>query len=221
MPILSREEAFEIRSDEKRYPLIKQPGLQFTRRWFQYRNCTTFSTFLYERFAGKPTNLIQIGVFEAMDLVWQFQHVLTHPKSRAVAIDPWLGTRKLDQDVMDGVYQRAVNNLSKWKDQVQIVRATSQEALPKMLDDYPFGINPGEWDIVIIDGDHHAEPVYSDAVNSLPLVRKGGWLLFDDVRNRISKPDHVIHGLQRFLDDHGTSVEWAWGHRFCECYEKV
>lgn len=194
---------------------------QFTRRWFKLRNQTTFSTFLPPKFDGtKPVKLIQIGVFEGMDLVWQMQNTLRHPESYAFAIDPWMATTKLDAEHMEATYQRARHNLRPYRAKVQIFRGYSQRVFAAAVQHGQLsGIPVGEWDIVIIDGDHRKDAVIQDATYALQLVKPGGWLLFDDVRCQTPKKDEVEAGLRAFLDQHGDSVELAWSHRFCDCYE--
>jgi len=199
---------------EMRVPLNKQEhDFQFTRRWFEYRNLTTWSTFLLPRFGlQQPVNMLQIGVFEGMDLVWCCQNLLQHPDSRAVAIDPWLETTKLKSEQMLAVRDRAAHNLTPWDKKIQLIQRFSQDVVPQL---------PAEqFDLAIIDGDHNRRPVYDDAVNCLRTVKSGGWLVFDDVRNRVKKADHVQAGLDDFLKDHGGSVLFEWRHRYCDCYSK-
>lgn len=190
-------------------------AFNFNRRWFVNRNQKTFSMFLPPRFADTPTKMIQIGVFEGMDLCWQFQHVLTHPRCRAVAIDPWAATRKLDADWMEGCYERARHNLKPWQEKLEIRRGYSDIILQQLIDDG----EEGKFDYAIIDGDHTADAVFKDAELCLQLVKRGGWLLFDDVRNQQQKKDHVEAGLHRFLDTHEGALKRVAYHRFCDIYE--
>ncbi len=196
---------------------------RFTRNWFRNRNQTTFSTFLPPKFDGStPVKIIQIGVFEGMDLVWQMQNTLRHPDSKAFAIDPWLETTKLDHAAMDEVHERAIWNLRPYRSKVQIHRGLSQDVLSTAVKAGRLaGVKNGTWDMVVIDGDHRSEAVVKDATLALQLVRPGGWLLFDDVRTQQKKVDEVEVGLRKFLDTWGDSVKQVWSHRFCECYEKV
>ncbi len=221
--IVDKETAFKARPTDVVIP-IDRSGMHFTRRWFVYRNQCTFSTHLPPKFVGSPVKMIQIGVFEGMDLAWQMQNVLTHPDSLAVGIDPWDATTKLDQKTMDEVRERAHSNLSRYGDKVKLIRGYSQKVLDDaLLDGELFGVKTGQWDYIIIDGDHDKDPVLVDAENSLELVKIGGWLVFDDVRNRIPKKDHVKDALELFLrpDYHGDRVIHVWSHRFCDCYERI
>jgi len=169
--------------------------------------------------------MIQIGVFEGMDLVWCLQNILGHPDSRVLAVDPWLPTRKLDEAKMEEVYGNAKHNLRSWRDQVKIERGLSLEVVSKYLAE-PFEhagkvIQPGDWDLVVIDGDHTRGAVYDDAVMSYELLRNDSWMVFDDVRNRVDKKDHVYDGLSDFVDDYEDGVELSWQHRYCDTYRKV
>lgn len=204
---------------EKNIAIKKDFMYRFTRRWFVLRNQTTFSTFLPPKFpADRPYKGIQIGVFEGMDLVWQMQNIYLHPDSRVVAIDPWEATTKLDANYMESVEERARHNLMKWREQITIRKGYSQDVLMEIMD------TPSEresYDLIIIDGDHNADMVYQDAIHSFELAKRGAWLLFDDVRNRIPKKDHVEKGLGCFLEDYPGQVQTIWQHRFCDCVAKL
>lgn len=227
--LVSKQEAFTAREGEVSISIDKtEHAFRFTKRWFRNRNQMTFSTFLPKHFNSsgvEQLRMIQIGVFEGMDLVWCLQNILVHPESRVVAIDPWLRTRKIDQQHMNECWERAQHNLRPWRKKVEIIRDLSKSTLQDLMrQGITIGGVPclsGNWDMIIIDGDHNAPAVYEDAIYSLKLVRKGGWLLFDDVRNNITKKNHVADGLRHFLEDYGDEVKLVWAHRHCNCYEKV
>lgn len=225
---IKKEEAWKPLPEEKNIPIdYSEWTLEFTRRWFRNRNQCTYSTFLPEKFTGEdPVNMIQIGVFEGMDLVWSLQNLLNHPMSRVIAIDPWLKTSKLSQEDMDQVYERACRNLEYWDDRIEIVRGFSGEVLKGLsrsgvrADIRGKEIRPGDWDFIIIDGDHQKDAVYEDAVNSFNLIKPGGWILFDDVRQNRFKPGEVPDGLEQFLKEFGDGLEFIVAHRFVNIYEK-
>lgn len=190
---------------------------RFTRRWFRSRNQRTFSTFLPPKFPGThPVQMIQIGIWEGMDLLWQLQNTLKHPDSRAIAIDPWIVDGKHGPDVWNRVKNNAYHNLQPWRHKVSVIENKSSVKLQHLID---AGSPP--CDLIVIDGDHKADAVYDDAVKSLQLSKVGGWLLFDDIRNRRMKRNHVYHGLCRFLDDFGSQVTIAWDHGHCICFQRI
>lgn len=226
-PNISKELAFTPRKREKSIP-IDHAGFdfEFTKRWFVRRNQKTFSTFLPGRFANKPTRMIQIGVFEGMDLIWSLQNILTNSSSLVVAIDPWDATRKLSQEKMNAVEDRARANLRPWRKKVTLIKGYSSDIMDHMINGEHLSncsqhIPPGRWDLIIVDGDHNADAVYNDAMRALQLVRVGGWIVFDDVRNRTRKKDHVAHGLRGWLLESDLHVKLAWYHRYMNCYERI
>lgn len=201
-----------------------QHDFRFRRRWFRNRNQATFSSFLLDKFPiGRPYKMLTIGVFEGAQEVWLMQHVLTHPDSRLFCVDPWCPTTKLDAEFMEQCYANARHNLSPWKDKVNLQRAFSQEIMSSAVRDGGYLGEPlNSFDLVIVDGDHDATPVIVDAVNAYEFVKPGGWILFDDVRNQIYKPEHVWHGIERWLaGGYEQKVKFAWSHRYCDCYEKL
>lgn len=192
----------------------RDQNFSFTRGWFRVRNQATWSSKLLPEFGdGRPVRMVQIGVFEGMDLVWCCQNLLKHPNSRAVAIDPWAATTKLDAVTMEDVCSRAYRNLYPWRRKVEVMRGYSNDVLPTL--------DEGAFDLLIVDGDHNSLPVLQDAVNCLRLAKMGGLLVFDDVRNRVKKKDHVEDGLRMFVEQHGPRIEFAWAHRYADAYRKV
>jgi len=209
-----KEEAFKKLPNEQNVGIDGKKQMAFTKSWFRYRNQKTWSTFLLPKYGGMdPVKMVQIGVFEGMDLVWCLQNILKNRESHAVAIDPWEPTRKLKKDRMNQVEANARANLSVAPGKVTIHKGFSADVL-KVLPKESF-------DLVVVDGDHNSDAVYKDAMLSLPLLKKGGWMLFDDVRNRREKADHVQAGLDDFKADFGDRVEEVWFHRHCDCLEKI
>jgi hypothetical protein len=204
----------------------------FTRNWFRLRNLPTFREYIHPAWAGRKITYLELGVFEGMSLVWMLQRVLTHPESRAVGIDPWLMTTKLGSADMEGVYERAVHNLTPWRVfmngdskfllRCELVRASSAEALRRMVGRGFVGIKGHESvDLSMVDGNHNALAVLDDARLVWKLLKPGGWMLFDDVENDRPKQDHVKEGVEMFLQEDGHPVKLLWKHRYMECYEKI
>lgn len=216
---------------------------EFTRGWFRARNLAAFREHVHPAWAGKPVVYLELGVFEGMSMVWMLQRVLTHPDSRAVGIDPWLMTEKLDAACMEQVRRRAEQNLLNWtamttcstghnagnasaEGSCRLQQANSAEALRKMFRRGGFlglGIGRGlrRPDLSLIDGGHNALAVLDDARLVFRLLQPGGQMIFDDVENDIDKgPDHVKGGLAMFLADM-PPVKLVWKSRYCECWEKL
>lgn len=196
----------------------------FSRRWFRRRNQVTYSSKLLPKFNGtSPVRMIQIGVFEAMDLVWQLQNTLKHPDSRAVAIDPYIGSNYYNQG-MEDVYKNAKHNLKPYEDKVTLLRGPSQEILPMCVREGEIaGFPVGSFDYVIIDGEHSADVVIQDAVASLEMVKVGGWMVFDDARPRPGtrpRRGDPQFAISKFAKDN-RRVRHVWSHHYCDCYERT
>jgi hypothetical protein len=56
---------------------------------------------------------------------------------------------------------------------------------------------------------------------SVLLLKPGGLMMLDDVRNDIPKSDHVVDGLKRWLDEDKPQVEPAWSSKYMEAYRKL
>lgn len=197
-------------------------NFQFTRNMFRHRNLPTFREYIHPRWAGKPIFYLEIGVFEGQSLTWMLQHVLTHEDSRAVGVDPWLEMSDLSGELMEEVMSRARHNLKPWADKCELVRATSVSLLRTVGKRRQcHGVKQNGVDVCMIDGGHHALNVLADATLCLPAMKKGGWILFDDVENTKRKTDHVKEGIAMFLEKYGKVVKHLWKHQHMEAYEKL
>ena len=198
-----------------------QHSFQLTKRWFATRNLTTFKTYILPEWKDKSCHYLELGVFEGYSLCWMLQKVLLHPDSRAVGIDPHLITAKIDGPAMEAVMLRARHNIIPWKDRCQLIRGNSAEVLRKMLRSRSgwMGVKAKSVDLALVDGNHNALAVLDDLRLVIRLVRKGGWIVLDDVENDQKKNDHVKQGLAMFLDERGQDLELVFKHRYIETYK--
>lgn len=132
----------------------------------------------------RPQTVVEIGVFGGKSLVpMAFAVKALNNGGVVYGIDPWSsiasaegqdGDNKdywgtLDHDaILSGLQQKIEQfNLS---DQIELIRATSEEAQP--IENI---------DILHIDGNHSDDASYFDAIKWVPLVRRGGMIIFDDI----------------------------------------
>lgn len=202
--------------------IINRREFRITQKWFLERNRRTFLKYVEPVWAGKPISYLEIGVFEGVSLVWMMQYILTHPKSRAVGIDPWLQTWKLSAEMMDVVRERAFFNTSRWSDRCQLIRGNSDEILRRMTRRWGYaGIRKGSVNLSMVDGNHNALAVWADAQWVYLLLKVGGWMLFDDVENQRGKTNHVKEGVRLFMQEVGDKMRLLWKDEYMECYIKV
>lgn len=135
----------------------------FTSDWFT-KHIPTWNRLLSE-LKGKPgLSYLEIGVWEGRSFFWVLDHILTHPSSRAIAIDIFTGAEE----------QRFLDNLrrSGHASQINVIKGYSQQKLREL--------QLNSIDLIYIDGDHRSKGVIMDAVLSWDLLKEGGILIFDD-----------------------------------------
>jgi predicted O-methyltransferase YrrM len=133
---------------------------------------------------SKPLIVVEIGVYGGKSLVPMAHALRFNQQGKIFGIDPWDTGASLEGATHP-------NNISYWswvdhnalmnalilkidefhlKDQIQLIRNTSLAAEP--IDNI---------DILHIDGNHSDVTSYIDVTKWVPLVNKGGWIVFDDM----------------------------------------
>ena len=136
---------------------------------------------------GKPNlNYLEIGSFEGRSMVWMFENILTDETSRATCIDDFSGVNKYNEGkiLKEGLKDRFLANLSPFKGKFRLIEGDSKKILRKKFEDETF-------DIIYVDGGHEAHETLLDGIYSVPLLKVGGYILFDDYSwNLNNLPDH-------------------------------
>lgn len=167
-------------------------------------------------FMLKPKTVVEIGVFGGKSLV-PMAYALKFTESGMIyGIDPWASSASTQG--MDGANFDWWNTVDHGKilrdlqikisefglsDQITLIKATSKDApsIPNI-------------DILHIDGNHSEENAMLDVKKWVPLVRKGGVIIFDDVtwRTGNSADDPAVQWLDkhctRLVEFHDSS-DWA------------
>lgn len=105
----------------------------------------------------KPINFLEIGVDFGITSRWILDNILTHAESTFHGIDP------VSQNIPDDI---------KKHNQVTLSYTTSIKTLPYCHDN--------TIDICYIDADHRALCVLMDSVMVWPLMKVGGFIIWDD-----------------------------------------
>lgn len=134
-------------------------------------------------FMTNPQTVVEIGVWGGRSLIPMAHALKTKDKGTAYGIDPWDSLESADG--MDGVnyewwssidHKKILRDLEKkiiefnLQNQVVLIKTTSQ--LAPIIPDI---------DILHIDGNHSEKASIIDVNKWVPLVRKGGIIIFDDV----------------------------------------
>ena len=119
-------------------------------------------------------------------------------------VDTWLGSVEHNDQLKAGLFERFQHNIRPYAARVTVRRGRSHDVLRTL----PFEIDR-PFDVIYIDGDHHAPAVLTDAVLAFPMLRPGGALIFDDYA-WTSMPDPLDRpapGVEAFVHVFQKEVE--------------
>jgi predicted O-methyltransferase YrrM len=199
---------------------VSEKGYQFTSDWFSYHT-HNWNCFLPQKFANVPSlNFLEIGSWEGRSTCWLLENVLTHESARITCVDTFAGSVEhsamgYDSNLLQTIESRFDFNvaLTGYPEKVRKIVGSSQEVLRSLpLNSY---------DLIYIDGSHIASDVLEDAILSWRLLRKNGWMMFDDYD--WPAPHDYYHpkiGVDAFLSAFGNKVNIL--HKFYQVIlEKV
>lgn len=162
---------------------------------------------------------VEIGVFKGASLLY-FAEALRLNKGKIIGIDPYqidafknkieyeyanniiYNILFTEQKILDDIYENLIKTIKNndLSGVVSIIRDKSEN--------YCHNIKNESLDILHIDGNHDEEYVSKDIINYLPLVKKNGYIIMDDinwsgVKNSIN--NYLINQCKLIKD----YVEWA------------
>ena len=142
---------------------------RYSQDWFSY-NIKYLSRIIYKyNLTEKNMNILEIGCFEGLSTVF----FLTNLKnSNIYCVDPFLSFAENKDKDFNQVYENFINNTKEFQSRVRLSKTTSDDYFKKNLKE--------KFDLIYIDGNHHADNVLRDARNSFKLLNKGGFIVFDD-----------------------------------------
>ena len=153
---------------------------------FEYDSFSRFAKPCFERYLAGYSGMhdihfLEIGSYEGRSSVWMLQNVLSHPTSTLTSVDNCLGItfqRKNNMDVSETIKRRFNHNtrLTGRSNQVIRIVESSQSALKTLPQNH--------YDFIYIDGSHDYEDVLIDSALSIPLLKKGGLIAWDDYGNK-------------------------------------
>jgi len=142
---------------------------RYSQDWFSY-NIKYLSRVIYRfKLNDKKINILEIGCYEGLSTIF---FLSTLKNSNIYCVDPFLDFAENRDKDLNQVFENFKNNIKEFKNRVRLSKTTS--------DDY-FKKNSNEkFDLIYIDGNHHADNVLRDARNSFKLLNKRGFIVFDD-----------------------------------------
>ena len=118
----------------------------------------TFTEYLKHLKGCPDLKYLEIGVAEGQSLLWQMDNILTHPTSRAIAIE-----NKLINNLPHNI------EVSGYKNKIELLIGDSKIKLKELA--------PHSFDYIFIDGDHRASSVFFDASLTWDLLKDNGILI--------------------------------------------
>lgn len=134
-------------------------------------------------FMVRPKIIVEIGVWGGKSLIPMAHALKVLENGRIYGIDPWDNHASIDgmeganydwweqvdhQFILNGLIDKVIQY--HLYEQITLLRSTSNEAAPI-----------ANIDILHIDGNHSEKASMIDVNKWIPLVRKGGFIIFDDV----------------------------------------
>jgi predicted O-methyltransferase YrrM len=156
--------------------------------------------------------IVEIGVLEGSSFIPQALAAKQNGFGKVYAIDPWSQEESLQYTKDENhrnywgtvnhntFYSNFINHIEAYNigSFVEVYKTTSKEASKNFL---PYSI-----DLLHVDGNHSEEQSYEDVCLYLPLVRKGGFVVFDDL-HWTDNGKKTTQKAARYLQQHCTEIE--------------
>lgn len=199
---------------------IKQVALSYMQQLDGWCSDAKASFLINTILKNQPEVVVEIGVFGGKSLVPMAYALKMNQKGKIYGIDPWETFHSLAymSDESNRTYwqnidhseimQKLVQKISQFdlQNQILLIKKSSQEAEP---------IN--SIDLLHIDGNHSEEASYLDITKWVPLVKKGGWIILDDlnwnengVYTQTKSIDYLNTNCTKIIESH-NSIDGSWG----------
>ena len=147
---------------------------QFKEKWFDVNIVPWSATFsrIFDR--ADPVRILEIGSWEGRSTLFLMTYFR---RGHLTAVDTWGGCDEYEYNATSDVEDLETRfdcNVSSCGSRITKRKGTSQLVLPQLLDEQK------KFDLVYVDGSHHADDVLTDAVTAWRLLNTGGVLIFDD-----------------------------------------
>ncbi len=168
---------------------------------------------------GAPLKYLEIGSLCGKSALSFASVYGSHPDTQIHCVDPWINYEEYKEyrvatadspHDQKSNYSHFLENVSASASATKIYphRGFSHQILPTFPDE--------TFDILFIDGNHQTINVLEDSILAFRKVKKGGFLVFDDVADAWPT---VIKGVQLFLGAYESEFDMIegtiHGHLFC------
>lgn len=178
----------------------------FTTNWFEVAGKNVWESLIPQI---NPTRILEIGSYEGASACYLIEKLAASKQIEIHCVDTWIGgiehkTGGFAATDMSEVKKRFGHNtklaISKVSNNVKLVihEKSSDVALSKLIAEG----KEGYFDFVYVDGSHQAPDVLCDALLSFRLLKKKGFIFFDDYLWQEPLPNGVdpIHNPKIAID---------------------
>lgn len=163
----------------------------------------------------RPKTVVEVGVFGGKSLVPMAFALKYNQRGKIYGIDPWDPMKSiegLEQEHADwwvsvdhdAIMNDLIKKISDFdlENYIQLIRATSLDAV----------IPANEIDFLHIDGNHSEETSMIDVMKWVPLVRKGGLIIFDDLdwKTTAKATEWLDTNCERITEIRGSNIWGIW-----------
>lgn len=183
--------------------------MQYSFDWF------TNNAHIWKKYFGKlkdkAVNVLELGSFEGLSANWIVDNILVHPRSHLTCVDNFstIKEQRRSRNYQPSkTFEQFVKNTQENKHKITLIRGDTRDVLKssKMLQ--------AKFDIIYIDAGRSSKSVLEDAILSFPLLKEGGYIVFDDYTNSkrhdYACPKKGIDAFQDIYSDELKVLNTTW-----------
>ena len=192
--------------------IIKTKKINFD--FFSHTIPYIYETFEKKNYFKKNIKILEIGSFEGNSTLFFLDFFYN---SQIYCIDtfkPYFEIPGYDSkslDLFNDVYKNFKFNLDKYINRVKIFKLESDEFFENHKSENI------KFDLIYIDGLHHAENVWKDLNHSFLILNKGGYIICDDYTSvKFDKPkNNPIYSINEFIKENKNEL------RIIKVYDQI
>lgn len=166
---------------------------------------------MFDNIKNEPIAILEIGSFEGLSAAWMLENIMLHPASHMICVDPFTGNDEHSPTERDGLFARfQANVLNNYPGRVTCIQEESHTALKALSLQYERDQSARLFDIIYIDGDHHASAVLEDMVLAYRLLKKHGVMVIDDFlwnHCQLCSLKHPYPGINAFMSAYANKMK--------------
>ena len=178
------------RNKQSLYQTLIKDKLKLEKDWFSHNINNLDYFFEQKNLYNQEINALEIGSYEGNSSYFFLKYF---NKLKLTCVDTFGGSDEHKGNNFKLVYENFKYNTKDFEKRITIHKSTSNEFFKNYKNN--------DFDLIYIDGSHYSIDVYNDALNSLKILKKNGYIIFDDFLWGYYKNinDNPIGGIKSFL----------------------